>query len=310
MTWIALKMLTGDKAKFFGIVLGLTFAALLITQQGSIFCGLMSRTAGQIYDITGADLWVMDPNVRFIDDVKPMIETNLYRVRGVEGVEWAVPLYKGNGRAKVNSVGVDGDEARGHRAGRPARPGRHVAGRRPAAGADPGRPAGRPPPARRGDGRLHPAPQALPRRGLGAEPALPGMKRGPPTPDDRGAVRRAADRLGPGDPAADGRRPTAGRPGPVLPPLHRPRAGDERPPRRDRRRLRGDADVPVERGRLHDLLAGQAVRPPRAEDPLVCPRQDRGRRDRRGGRPAGSPTRPACGPGPARSSSGTRSITT
>jgi putative ABC transport system permease protein len=108
MTWIALKMLTGDRAKFFGIVLGLTFAALLITQQGSIFCGLMCRTAGQVYDITGADLWVMDPNVRFVDDVKPMIETNLYRIRGVPGVAWAVPLYKGNGRAKVTSVGVDG----------------------------------------------------------------------------------------------------------------------------------------------------------------------------------------------------------
>jgi putative ABC transport system permease protein len=108
MSWIALKMLTGDKAKFFGIVLGLTFAALLITQQGSIFCGLMCRTAGQIYDITGADLWVMDPNVRFIDDVKPMVENNLYRVRGVPGVLWAVPLYKGNARAKLNSTGVDG----------------------------------------------------------------------------------------------------------------------------------------------------------------------------------------------------------
>lgn len=105
MSWIALKMLTGDKAKFFGIVLGLTFAALLITQQGSIFCGIMARTAGQIHDITGADLWVMDPNVRFIDDVKPMIENNLYRVRGVQGVQWAVPLYKGAARAKINSVG-------------------------------------------------------------------------------------------------------------------------------------------------------------------------------------------------------------
>ena len=108
MSWIALKMLTGDKAKFFGIVMGLTFAALLITQQGSIFCGLMLRTAGQIADITGADLWVMDPNVRFIDDVKPMIETNLYRVRGVEGVKWAVPLYKGNGRAKLRTVDPQG----------------------------------------------------------------------------------------------------------------------------------------------------------------------------------------------------------
>src|SRR4051794_9302014 len=107
MSWIALKMLVGDRAKFYGIVMGLTFASLLITQQGSIFCGLMCRTAGQIYDITGADLWVMDANVRYIDDVKPMIENSLYRIRGVEGVEWAVPLYKGNARAKVNSYSFD-----------------------------------------------------------------------------------------------------------------------------------------------------------------------------------------------------------
>ena len=104
MSWIALKMLTGDKAKFFGIVMGLTFASLLIYQQGSIFWGLMLRTAGQVADITGADLWVMDANVRYVDDVKPMIENNLYRVRGVEGVKWAVPLYKGNARAKLNST--------------------------------------------------------------------------------------------------------------------------------------------------------------------------------------------------------------
>jgi putative ABC transport system permease protein len=107
MTWIALKMLVGDKAKFLGIVMGLMFAAMLITQQGSIFCGLMARTAGQVYDLKGADLWVMDANVRFIDDVKPMIENNLFRIRGVEGVKWAVPLYKGNGRVKLTSYKVD-----------------------------------------------------------------------------------------------------------------------------------------------------------------------------------------------------------
>ncbi len=110
MSWIAIKMLVGDRTKFFGIVLGLTFSALLITQQGSIFCGLMLRTCGQITDITGADLWVMDPAVRYIDDVKPMLESNLYRVRGVEGVRWAVPLYKGQARAKVSPAGAGGDE--------------------------------------------------------------------------------------------------------------------------------------------------------------------------------------------------------
>ena len=104
MNWIAWQMLTGDRAKFFGIVLGLTFTALLITQQGSIFCGLMLRTASQISDTTGADLWVMDRNVLHIDDVKPMIQNNLYRVRGVEGVRWAVPFFKGQARAKVDNV--------------------------------------------------------------------------------------------------------------------------------------------------------------------------------------------------------------
>jgi putative ABC transport system permease protein len=102
MGWVAIKMLTGDRAKFTGIVVGLTFAALLVAQQGSIFCGIMLRTAGQIADISGADLWVMDVNVRYVDDVKPMIEDSLYRVRGVEGVLWAVPLYKGSARAKLS----------------------------------------------------------------------------------------------------------------------------------------------------------------------------------------------------------------
>src|SRR5271166_3217128 len=107
MYWIAMKMLVGDRAKFLGIVLGLTFAAALIVQQGSIFCGLMLRTCAQISDITGADLWVMDPSVRFVDDLKPLLESNLQRVRGVAGVKWAVPLYKGNARAKLTFVPED-----------------------------------------------------------------------------------------------------------------------------------------------------------------------------------------------------------
>jgi putative ABC transport system permease protein len=111
VSWIAIKMLVGDRAKFMGIVMGLTFAALLIAQQGSIFCGLMLRTCGQVTDITGVDLWVMDPAVRYIDDVKPMLESSLYRVRGVEGVRWAVPLYKGTARVKVNPNVSRGNKA-------------------------------------------------------------------------------------------------------------------------------------------------------------------------------------------------------
>ena len=101
MHWIALKMLTGNPGKFTSIVMGIAFSSLLIAQQSSIFCGLMRLTASQIRDIRGADIWVMDPNVQFVDDIKPMSENELYRVRGVPGVLWAERLYKGLTRAKL-----------------------------------------------------------------------------------------------------------------------------------------------------------------------------------------------------------------
>lgn len=101
MNWIALKMLTGNRGKYLGIILGIAFATLLIAQQASIFCGLMLQTSGQIRDIQGADIWVMDSNVQFSDDVKPLSDSDLYRVRGVPGVAWAVPLYKGLTRSRL-----------------------------------------------------------------------------------------------------------------------------------------------------------------------------------------------------------------
>jgi putative ABC transport system permease protein len=101
MNWIALRMLVGNPGKYLSMILGVGFASLLISQQASIFCGLMRLTASQIRDIRGANIWVMDPNVQFIDDIKPMSENDLYRVRGVPGVEWAVKLYKGLSRARL-----------------------------------------------------------------------------------------------------------------------------------------------------------------------------------------------------------------
>lgn len=101
MNWIALKMLMGDPAKYIGLVFGIAFATLLMTQQVSIFMGIMRRTASQILDIRDAQIWVMDDKVRFIDEVPALPETDLYRVRGVEGVQWAARLYKGQVRARL-----------------------------------------------------------------------------------------------------------------------------------------------------------------------------------------------------------------
>ena len=94
-------MLIGNRVKYLGIVFGVVFAALLIAQQSSIFCGLMSLTISQIRDTEGPDIWVMDPNVQYVDDIKPMADTQLFRVKSVPGVEWAVRFYKGLGRARI-----------------------------------------------------------------------------------------------------------------------------------------------------------------------------------------------------------------
>ena len=115
MNHIALKMLMGDRGKYLGIIMGLTFASLIMTQQPAIFVGLMMRTFSFISDLGLPDIWVMDPKVQFVDDIKPLQDTKLYRVRGVAGVKWAMPLYKGLLKARLengtfqtcNVIGLD-----------------------------------------------------------------------------------------------------------------------------------------------------------------------------------------------------------
>lgn len=102
MNWLALKMLTGDRMKYFGIIFGVAFASLLIAQQASIFVGLMRNTTSQIRDLEGAGIWVMDPNMQYVDDIKPLPDNEVYRVRSVEGVQWAVKLYKNITRARFD----------------------------------------------------------------------------------------------------------------------------------------------------------------------------------------------------------------
>ena len=75
-------MLVGDRAKHLGIVMGITFASLLITQQSAIFVGPQTRTYSAITDLL-PDVWMMDLKVQFIDDIKPMQSTKLLNVRGV-----------------------------------------------------------------------------------------------------------------------------------------------------------------------------------------------------------------------------------
>jgi putative ABC transport system permease protein len=101
MNWVALQMLTGDKAKYLGLIFTIAFSSFLIAQQISIFAGIMNRTRSQILDVRDADIWVMDPATQYFDEVYSLKDSDVDRVRGVQGVRWAVRMFKGQPRAKA-----------------------------------------------------------------------------------------------------------------------------------------------------------------------------------------------------------------
>jgi len=103
MNFVALRMLTGDRAKYFGLVFAIAFCTFLLENQTSIFANILKRTASQILDVTDAEVWVMDPQTEYWEQTKALKDTDLTRVRGVPGVQWAVRLFKGNPVARTLS---------------------------------------------------------------------------------------------------------------------------------------------------------------------------------------------------------------
>ena len=101
MLRIALLMLFRDRAKYVMLVGGLTFCSLLMTQQTSVFCGIMLWTTATVRNID-AKVWVFDAKVEQVNEVIPLREIEVTRVRSVPGVEWAVPLYLGIEQARLS----------------------------------------------------------------------------------------------------------------------------------------------------------------------------------------------------------------
>lgn len=92
MLRLALKMLFGDRAKYTMLVCGLSFCALLMTQQTSVFCGLLLWTTATLRNVR-VPVWVADAKVEQVNEVVPLREIEVQRVRSIPGVEWAVPLF-------------------------------------------------------------------------------------------------------------------------------------------------------------------------------------------------------------------------
>lgn len=115
MNRVALLMLLGDRSKYLALVLGLSFAVLLIAQQGAIFLGLMLRATGPLQNVGQADLWVADPATRYVGELRNLSNEDMLRVRSVPGVDWAQPFFSARALAElsdgrfqsVNILGID-----------------------------------------------------------------------------------------------------------------------------------------------------------------------------------------------------------
>jgi putative ABC transport system permease protein len=114
MIGLALKMLFGDTAKYLMLVAGLFFATFLIVQQASVFCGLMRWTTATLKNVA-APIFVVEERVEQVNETNPMRDTDVARVRSVSAVRWAMPLYSGIQRVRledgsfktVQLIGVD-----------------------------------------------------------------------------------------------------------------------------------------------------------------------------------------------------------
>jgi len=102
MIGLALKMLFGDTAKYLMLVAGLFFATFLIVQQASVFCGLMMWTTSTIKNV-GAPIFVVEERVEQVNETNPLRDTDVSRVRSVSAVRWAMPLYSGIQRVRLES---------------------------------------------------------------------------------------------------------------------------------------------------------------------------------------------------------------
>src|SRR4029078_5110239 len=99
MLRVALKMLVGDRAKYIGLLFGITFTSFLVTFAASYFCGFMTRGFALIAQNPAANVWVMDPAVDSVEQTTNIPTGALDRVRSVEGVVSAVPLALGSAEA-------------------------------------------------------------------------------------------------------------------------------------------------------------------------------------------------------------------
>ena len=116
MLRIALSMLVGDRAKYAGLLFGITFTSFLVTFSASFLSAFLTRGFALISENPTADVWVMDPTVQSVELTTNMPSFALNQVRSVDGVQSAIPLALGTAQVRFANgafqsfqvIGVDG----------------------------------------------------------------------------------------------------------------------------------------------------------------------------------------------------------
>src|SRR3989475_11288880 len=94
MNFVALRMLTGDRAKYLGLIFAIAFCTFLLENQTSIFASILKRTGSQIIVLTHAVVLVLDGKSESCEKAQPLKGTDLSPARGVYGGEWAGQLHR------------------------------------------------------------------------------------------------------------------------------------------------------------------------------------------------------------------------
>lgn len=97
---LAFKLLVNDRAKFTGLLIGITFAVFLMIAMTSMFAGVLNRASSTVINI-GAPIWVMDPSVNTVANTIGMPDYTLDAVRSMKGVDYAVPLFSGGALVRL-----------------------------------------------------------------------------------------------------------------------------------------------------------------------------------------------------------------
>lgn len=91
---LAIKTLASDRGKLIAGIIGVTFSVVLANVQGGLFLGLIGK-ASILVDRGQADIWVGYKGMHNVDFPHDIPKRWIDRVRGVDGVERAVPLIIG-----------------------------------------------------------------------------------------------------------------------------------------------------------------------------------------------------------------------